>query len=102
MYQQLLGIRDWGLPDVPIWTTDLALMTDENGQIDFRVFCGDYELIVDDTTWAISVMEGVSDYEVTKVPEPGALVLLVLGSIVPVFAMRWRFHEAGLTKGGAR
>ncbi len=86
VYQQLLGIHDWQLEGVPIWITDLALRTDENGQIEFRGFYGDYDLSVGDTTWALSIVEGVSDYELVIVPEPSSLRLLVLGSIVLMFA----------------
>jgi len=89
VYQQLLGIHDWQLADVPVWTTDLALLTDENGRIDFRGFYGDYDLLIGDTKWAVSIVEGVSDYELTMVPEPSSLTFYVLGSIVLMFAT-WR------------
>ena len=43
-WQQLTGVRDWALPNLPLWTTDVSLATDAQGRVNFIGFYGDYEV----------------------------------------------------------
>lgn len=94
VYEQLLGIHDWGLPNVPSWTTDLTLTTDANGQIDFRGFYGQYDLLVDGQSYALDLQRGVSTYSLA-IPEPGALALAVAGALWLGVQQGCRWRRAG-------
>lgn len=45
-YQQLMGIRNWGLRGVPVWTTDLNIKAGRDGKVNFRGFYGEYDITV--------------------------------------------------------
>jgi len=89
VYQQLLGIEDWELEGVPVWTTDVVLLADENGQIDFRGFYGDYDVTVDDTVVDLALVEGTENYAL-EVPEPNTLFLAALGGAILLLLGRSR------------
>ncbi len=90
VWQQMVGIRDWGINGVPIWNTELLLYTDENGQVDFRGFYGDYQLNACGSSASMSLVAGTTDYTAI-VPEPGTGASLTLGLIgLAAYARRKR------------
>ena len=74
-WEQLLGIHDWGLADVPTWTTDLTATVDSEGRIVFKGFYGDYEVTLDGKTYDLTLDPGTTDYTMA-VPEPGTMALV--------------------------
>src|SRR5262249_35872005 len=42
VWQQMLGIHNWGLSGVPFWGMNTTLTADANGQITFNGFLGNY------------------------------------------------------------
>jgi len=57
-YEQLVGIHDWGIQDLPIWDTDLTLKTDRKGKVRFRGFFGDYDVTVGGRSYAVVLAKG--------------------------------------------
>jgi len=45
VWQQMTGVRDWHIANLPVWTTDVPLVTDAQGRVSFAGFYGDYEII---------------------------------------------------------
>jgi GH35 family endo-1,4-beta-xylanase len=45
VWQQMTGVRDWHIANLPVWTTDVSLVTDGQGRVSFAGFYGDYEII---------------------------------------------------------
>ena len=45
VWQQMTGVRHWQLANLPVWTTDVSLVTDAQGRVSFVGFHGDYEII---------------------------------------------------------
>jgi GH35 family endo-1,4-beta-xylanase len=41
-WQQMMGVTNWGLAGVPVWTTDVTLTTDAQGKATFTGYYGDY------------------------------------------------------------
>ncbi len=73
------------------WDTDLSALVDENGQIDFNGFWGNYELSIQGRTYRLELVKGTTQYSLVVVPEPEGAVLLILGSIaVSVRGLRSR------------
>jgi hypothetical protein len=68
-------LGDWGLAGLPVWTTDMTLTTDANGQINFQGFYGDYGLTIGGLQYDLSLNSGQSIYTV-EVPEPTSLALI--------------------------
>jgi hypothetical protein len=73
VWQQMMGIKDWGLAGVPVWTTDQTLQTDAQGRVNLTGFYGAYDVIVGGQTFSMDLAKGVDSYVVT-VPEPSAVV----------------------------
>lgn len=61
-YEQLLGIHDWGIAGLPMWTTDLTLKTDRKGRVSFKAFHGDYDVTVDGRSRSLTVVKGRGSY----------------------------------------
>ncbi len=62
VYEQIMGIHDWGIAGVPIWTTDLALTTDARGRVSFKGFYGDYDVTVNGRTFPMTLTQGRTRY----------------------------------------
>ena len=45
VWQQMTGVRDWHIANLPVWTTGVSLVTDAQGRVSFAGFYGDYEII---------------------------------------------------------
>ena len=82
LYQQLLGIEDWGLVGVPTWHTEETLLTDSAGEVQFTGYYGDYDVVVDGVTYNLQLAPGTQKFELVAVPEPGALTLFAIGAMV--------------------
>lgn len=80
VYQQMLGIHDWGLADVPTWHTEEMLLTDASGQVQFAGFYGDYDVLVDGVSYDLNLQPGTSTFEIIT-PEPDAAALLAIGAM---------------------
>jgi endo-1,4-beta-xylanase len=64
IWQQVTGIKNWNLPGVPSYETDVTLKTDAAGKVSLRGFLGDYEIVSGLLKGAVSVKSGVVDYAV--------------------------------------
>jgi len=65
IWQQMTGVKDWGLPGVPYWTTDVTLTTDANGKLKLRGFLGDYAVSAGLRKGSVALKLGTSAYDVT-------------------------------------
>jgi hypothetical protein len=65
VWQQMMGIHDWRLSEVPVWTTDLTLQTDAQGQIHLTGFYGTYDVIVGGQTYSLELRKGTTSYTIT-------------------------------------
>ena len=45
VWQHLTGVRDWAIPNLPSWSTEVSGATDARGQANFTGFYGDYEIV---------------------------------------------------------
>ena len=64
VWQQLMGVRDWDIPNLPTWTTDVSLATDAQGRVNFVGFYGDYEVIWGQQRGEFTLTQGTADYTV--------------------------------------
>ena len=64
IWQQVTGIKNWNLPGVPSYSTDVTLKTDAAGKVSLRGFLGDYEVVSGLLKGAVTVKPGVADYAV--------------------------------------
>jgi GH35 family endo-1,4-beta-xylanase len=60
--RSLPGKAYWELIDR--WSTDETLTTDENGDVAFNVYYGEYLVTVGDKQYSLTITKGLSDYEV--------------------------------------
>jgi len=64
VWQQVTGVRDWALPNLPMWTTDVSLATDAQGRVNFIGFYGDYEVTCGQQRGAFTLTQGTTHYTV--------------------------------------
>jgi len=64
VWQQLTGVQDWKLANVPTWTTDVSLAADAMGRVDFTGFYGDYEVVAGQRRGEFTLSKGKSEYAV--------------------------------------
>jgi len=64
VWQQLLGVRNWAIPNLPTWTTDVSLATDAQGRVNFVGFYGDYEVISGQQRGEFALTQGTTHYTV--------------------------------------
>ncbi len=65
VWQQMTGVRNWNIPGLPVWTTDVSVVTDEQGRADFAGFYGDYEVISGDRRGQCTLTKGTTDCQVS-------------------------------------
>ena len=70
VWQQLTGVRDWAIPNLPSWTTEVSATTDARGQVNFTGFYGDYELVSGQQRAGLTLAKGATNYTVTLRPIP--------------------------------
>ena len=61
------------------WTTNLTLLTQPDGTIDFTGFYGDYLVTINGQTYPLSLLKGVTEY--TLIPEPTAAAFALLAAM---------------------
>jgi len=66
VWQQLTGVRNRALVNLPMWTTDVSLTTDSHGRVNFVGFYGDYEIIVGQQRREFTLTKGTTDYTSAK------------------------------------
>ncbi|MCX5653103.1 MAG: endo-1,4-beta-xylanase [Planctomycetota bacterium] len=64
VWQQLMGVRDWAIPNLPTWTTDVSLATDAQGRVNFTGFYGNYEVISGQQRGEFTLTQGTTHYTV--------------------------------------
>jgi GH35 family endo-1,4-beta-xylanase len=64
------------------WDTELTTLVDENGQIHFNGFWGDYELSINGRAYRLELVKGTTQYSIVAVPEPASGFLLLIGFAV--------------------
>jgi len=64
VWQQLMGVRNWDIPNLPTWTTDVSLATDAQGRVNFIGFYGDYEVIWGQQRGEFTLTQGTTHYTV--------------------------------------
>jgi GH35 family endo-1,4-beta-xylanase len=72
VWQQVTGVRDWALPNLPLWTTDVSLATDAQGRVNFIGFYGDYEVTCGQQRGAFTLTQGTTHYTVAVSLTPDA------------------------------
>jgi GH35 family endo-1,4-beta-xylanase len=72
VWQQVTGVRDWALPNLPLWTTDVSLATDAQGRVNFIGFYGDYEVTCGQQRGAFTLTPGTTHYTVAVSLSPAA------------------------------
>lgn len=65
IWQQMTGIKNWNLPGVPNWTTNVTLTTDSTGSVSFRGFAGDYSITAASAGATMNLAIGTAKYKVT-------------------------------------
>jgi len=73
VWQQLMGVRDWAIPNLPTWTTDVSLATDAQGRVNFVGFYGDYEVISGQQRGEFTLTQGTPNYTVAVSSTPNAV-----------------------------
>jgi GH35 family endo-1,4-beta-xylanase len=73
VWQQLMGVRDWAIPNLPTWTTDVSLATDAQGRVNFIGFYGDYEIISGQQRGEFTLIKGTTNYTVAVSSTPNAV-----------------------------
>lgn len=73
VWQQLTGVRDWAIPNLPTWTTDVSLATDAQGRVNFVGFYGDYEIISGQQRGEFTLTQGTPNYTVAVSSTPDAV-----------------------------
>jgi GH35 family endo-1,4-beta-xylanase len=64
VWQQLTGVQDWKIAKRPMWITDVSLITDARGRVDFSGFYGDYEIVLGQRRGKFTLTKGTSGYTV--------------------------------------
>jgi len=64
VWQQLTGMRNWAVANLPMWTTDVSLITDAQGRVNFVGFYGDYEIIFGQKRGEFTLTKGTTNYTV--------------------------------------
>jgi GH35 family endo-1,4-beta-xylanase len=72
VWQQIMGVRDWAIPNLPTWTTDVSLTTDTQGRVNLTGFYGDYEVISGQQRGEFTLTQGTADYTVAVSVTPDA------------------------------
>jgi len=72
VWQQVTGVRDWALPNLPLWTTNVSLATDAQGRVNFIGFYGDYEVTCGQQRGAFTLTQGTTHYTVAISSTPDA------------------------------
>ncbi len=67
-WQQLMGVRNWDIAGLPVWTTDVSLTTDARGRVNLVGFYGDYEIISGERRREFTLTKGTTDYAVVLKP----------------------------------
>jgi len=65
VWQQMTGVRNWNIPDLPVWTTDISVVTDEQGRANFVGFYGDYEIISGGQRGEFTLTKGTTNCKVS-------------------------------------
>ena len=66
VWQQLTGVRNRVLVNLPMWTTDVSLTTDSHGRVNFVGFYGDYEITFRQQRREFTLTKGTTDYTSAK------------------------------------
>jgi len=66
VWQQLTGVRNRAIANMPMWTTDVSLTTDAHGRVNFIGFYGDYEITVGQQRREFTLTKGTTDYKSAK------------------------------------
>ena len=64
VWQQLTGVRNRALGNLPMWTTDVSLVTDAQGRVNFVGFYGDYEIILGQQCQEFTLTQGTTRYKI--------------------------------------
>ena len=64
VWQQLTGVKNWGIANQPTWTTDVTAVTDAQGRVKFIGFYGDYEVISGKQRGRFTLTKGTTGYKV--------------------------------------
>lgn len=64
-WQQMTGVRDWHIANLPVWTTDASVVTDAHGRVNFVGFHGDYEIISGRQRGEFTLTKGATNCTVT-------------------------------------
>ncbi len=64
VWQQLTGVKNWAVADLPTWTTDVTVVTDARGRVSFIGFYGDYEIISGKHRGRFTLTKGTTGYKV--------------------------------------
>jgi endo-1,4-beta-xylanase len=64
VWQQLTGVRDWAIPNLPAWKTEVSGATDAQGQVHFTGFYGDYEVVAGQQRGDFTLSKGLTNYTV--------------------------------------
>ena len=64
VWQQLTGVRNRALGNLPMWTTDVSVTTDAQGRVNFVGFYGDYEVIFGQHRREFTLTKGTRDYKI--------------------------------------
>jgi protocatechuate 3,4-dioxygenase beta subunit len=63
IWQQMTGVKNWGLSGIPNWNTDVTLTTDATGSIRFRGFFGNYDVTKGTAHVSLAVTPATSSYQ---------------------------------------
>ena len=63
VWQQMTGVRNWHIANLPVWTTDVSVVTDEQGRASFVGFYGDYEIISGRQRGEFTLTKGTTSYK---------------------------------------
>ena len=66
VWQQLTGVRNRALGNLPMWTTDVSVTTDAHGRVNFVGFYGDYEITFAQQRRDFTLIKGTRDYKSAK------------------------------------
>ena len=66
VWQQLTGVRNRALDNLPMWTTDVSVTTDAQGRVNFVGFYGDYEIIFGQQRREFTLTKGTTNYKSAK------------------------------------
>jgi GH35 family endo-1,4-beta-xylanase len=74
VWQQLTGVRDWAIPNLPAWTTEVSATTDAQGRVTLTGFYGDYEIVSGQQRGDFTLAKGLTNYMVKlrRIPVPPA------------------------------